>query len=527
MKKTQILFATMTLALSLVPLAVSAQQVLDLETCRQMAVQNNKELEMSRVQIEMAGYDRKIARANYFPNISATAAYMYNDQQISLISDNMSAQLGSLGSTSMQTLGTAIQGLPQSIAGLAQSLPQESLPALMQLMQNPLIQNATQLFQNPVFQGLISNLGNSSLAQAINGIGQEIDDATHVNIHNLFIGAVSLQQPLFMGGKIVNANRIAKMAEQLSKSQFDQKYQETLVGVDQSYWQIVSVAHKLELSKSYAALLHDMERDVNLAVAEGVATESDALQIKVKANEADMLLTRATNGLQLAKMLLCKQIGLDLNTPITLKDENTETIATPEMSPDKDMEQIYTDRPELRSLELAAKIYEKKVKVARADMIPSLGLMANYIVSNPNPYNGFEKSWGGMFNVGAALKIPILHGLEARNKTRKAKAEATYYQLQWENAKDLINLQVNQLRTNRDEATKRLVMAENNLASAEENLRKATLGFSEGVIDANTALAAHTAWLQAHSEYIDAGIELQMNNINLQKAEGNFKSNNE
>ena len=66
-------------------------------------------------------------------------------------------------------------------------------------------------------------------------------------------------------------------------------------------------------------------------------------------------------------------------------------------------------------------------------------------------------------------------------------------------------------------------MSRSNLDNAEENLRKATVGFEAGVVPTNTVLAAQTAWLSAHSEYIDAGIELQMADANLRKAEGSLK----
>ena len=118
--------------------------------------------------------------------------------------------------------------------------------------------------------------------------------------------------------------------------------------------------------------------------------------------------------------------------------------------------------------------------------------------------------------------MPIFHGFEAQNRTRKAKAEATLYRSQLEEAKNLVNLQVTQLRKQENEALEKLVTAKSNLASAEENLRTATVGYNEGVINANTALSAHTGWLQAHSEYIDAGIELQMLASKLNKAEGNI-----
>ena len=238
-----------------------------------------------------------------------------------------------------------------------------------------------------------------------------------------------------------------------------------------------------------------------------------------------MLKTKSENGLTLSKMLLCKRIGLPLDTEIVLADEQLDRIPVAKIDSGKSMEEIYADRPETRSLELASRIYDGKVAVARADMLPKVAAMGGYMVSNPSLKNGFEKQWNGYWGVGVVVNVPIFHGFEALNKTRKAKAEATLYRSQLDEARNLINLQVNQLRRQETEALEKLAMSESNLSSAEENLRTATIGFNEGVINANTALAAQTAWLQAHSEYIDAGIELQMLAANLEKAEGNHKGN--
>ena len=361
------------------------------------------------------------------------------------------------------------------------------------------------------------------IATPINAIGQEIDDAFHPDMHNVWVGAVTAQQPLFVGGKIVYSNQMAALAEDLAKSKYDMAYADILVDVDQAYWQIVSIANKKKLAESYSSLLHQMEADVQHAIAAGVMTEADGLQIKVKANEADMLLTKSTNGLTLAKMLLCKRIGLPLETEITLADEDLDIIPLPELPDDKDMDSIWADRPETRSLSLASEIYDRKAKIARADLMPKVALMANFVVTNPNVYNGFQNTWqGGLFNAGVMVNVPLFHGGENVNKYRKAKAESRLYLDQYDDAKDLINLQVTQQRKLYGEAQEKLRMTESNLQSAEENLRKATIGFEAGVVDTNTALAAQTAWLSAHSEYIDAGIELQMAYATLQKAEGNY-----
>lgn len=502
--KTNIVRISVTAVLALLPLGMGAQQTLTLEECRRMALESDRELSQAKTKIEMAGMDRKIALANYFPNISATGAYLYNSESINLISDEASARLQNMGTTIHQQFGAFSQGLMTAITA------------------NP--QAAAEYMKSPMWQTVLGALSKTDMSQAINALGSEIDNAFHPDLQHIFAGAVSVQQPVFMGGKIVAANRIAKLAEQLSEARYDMQYQQVLVDVDQAYWQIVSIANKKKLAQSYADLLHQMEHDVDLSVKEGVATASDALQIKVKANEADMLLTKSTNGLTLAKMLLCKQIGLDLNADITLADEMLDEIPVPRMASGKDLEQIYADRPETRSLDLASRIYQGKVAVARADMLPKVALTANYMVTNPSLSNGFRKEWNGMFNAGVVVNVPIFHAFEALQKTRKAKAEATLYQSQLEDAKNLINLQVTQLRKQENETLEKLTMAESNLSNAEENLRSATIGFEEGVVDADTALAAQTAWLQAHSEYIDAGIELQMLAANLDKAEGNHRA---
>ncbi|MCR5003856.1 MAG: TolC family protein [Bacteroidales bacterium] len=495
---------TILVTLAAMPSAAKAQQTLTLEDCRKMAIENNQDVQQARTKVEMAGYDRQIAFSNYLPNISATGAYMYNSENINLISEDMG--------TMLSNLGTGVQG----------NLTQTMTQLMTAIQSNP--QAALEYVNSPMWQTVLGALSQTDVSTALNSLGAEMQKSFEVDIENVFIAGVSLQQPVFMGGKIIAANKIARLAEELAKAQYDTKYQQTIIDVDQAYWQAVSVAAKKRLAESYADLLHKMEKDVEITIAEGVATESDALNIKVKANEADMLLTKATGGLKLSKMLLCKLVGLDLNSDIVLADEALDAIPVPQLGAEKPIEDIWADRSETRSLDLASQIYDGKVAVARADMMPKVALMANYLMSNPNPYNGFQKEWGGMFNAGVVVNIPIFHGFNALNKTRKAKAEATLYRSQYENAKNLINLQVSQLREQQGEAVEKLVMAENNLKHAEENLRVATLGFENGVVSTTVAMGAQTAWLKAHSEYIDAGIELQMTNSNLNKAEGNLKS---
>lgn len=483
-------------ALCVLPTYAGAQQVLTLDECRQMAVENNNSLKTAQQKIKVAGYDRNIALANYFPKITATGTYMYTSRDWKLIDDDKAAEI--------QNAGTTLQN--------------DVTNKMMQIMSDKDVM--TKYMTDAAFKKLIDGLQTTDIATPINAIGQHITDALTLDMHNLCGAVVSVQQPVFMGGKIVASNQMAKYAEELAKSQYDAEHAQVLADIEQAYWQIVSIGAKKNLAENYADLLRQMGKDVDALVAEGFATPSDALTIKVKMNEAEMLYTKATNGLALAKMLLCKECGLPLDSEITLADETLDAIPVPQMSPVISDEEVYAARPEIKSLDLAKKIYDKKVAVVRADGLPTVAVMANYAVTNPNVFNGFQNKFGGFFSAGVLVNVPIFHGTEAIQKTRKAKAEAALTQYRLDDAKEMISLQVAQLRQQEGEALEKLTMAESNLENAEENLRVATAGWNEGMIASNVVLQAQTAWLQAHSEYIETGVELQMCAVNLAKAEG-------
>lgn len=508
---TQIRRSLTLLALGFATLSVWAQapqpaayhgQALTLDDCRQMAVQESKTLSQARIETEMAGYDRKIAMANYFPKISATGAYVYNNRDVALLNEDQSNRLRNAGTNVQNAFWEYLQGGADNIQG-----------------------DLTREVATRLLEALRANPNLPDIATPINAIGQDIDNALHPNLHNIWVGAVTVQQPVFVGGKIIYSNQMAVLAQQLSEAKYDMKEADVLLDVDQAYWQIISIANKKKLAQSYTELLEEMEKDVQTAVNAGVSTESDLLQVRVKANEARMMLTKATNGLTLSKMLLCKRIGLPLDSAIVLADETLDVIPEPGRPVEKSLEDIYESRPETRSLTLATKIFDKKAKVVRADLMPTVALMGAFTVSNPNIYDGFQNGWrGGNLSAGVMVKIPITHGGEALFKYKKAKAEARLYQNQLDDAKQMITLQVAQQRKLFDEALQKVEMARSNLDLAEDNLRSARVGLDAGVIATNTVLGAHTAWLSAHSEYIDAGIELQMTAASLRKAEGGYKN---
>lgn len=475
------------MAVAAFPLA--AQRVFTLDSCRSMALAGNKQLLAGEKEIEAAGYEHKAARANYLFKVNAVATYFRNSREQHMLSSSTRSRLDNLGTSMSEPLGQ-------------------------------LAQTAGQL--HPEIAGQLEEMG-SNLVNGMNNIGRGINDAFRTDTRNVFAGALMLTQPIYMGGKIRAYDQITGYACELAEQKHRAGEQEVILNTDEAYWQIVSLASKKRLAESYVQLLQRMDSDVTKMIKTGVATRANALTVSVKLNEAEMALTKVDNGLSLARMLLCQLCGLPLDTQFTLEDENKELSSTAGGNSAFDMSTALSRRPDLRSLELVADIYDKKIKLARSENLPQLALVGNYLLTNPSVFNGFEKKFKGMFNIGVTLSAPLFRWGEGRNKVRAAKAQAAAARYQLDEAREKVELQVNQASFRVTEANKAFARAVKNCERAEENLRIASVGFKAGVIPTSDMLEAQTAWVSAQSEMVDAAIDVRLTQVYLQKSLGTLE----
>ena len=219
-------------------------------------------------------------------------------------------------------------------------------------------------------------------------------------------------------------------------------------------------------------------------------------------------------------MLLCQLCGLPLNEQVTLADEESEELGTEAVQQQVDMEQVAQTRPELKQLQNMVDMSRQLTNILKAGNLPQVLLTGGYMVSNPNLFNGFERKLAGMWNVGVLVRVPIWNWGDVAYKVRASKGATAIAKLQMAEAREKIELQVNQSTFRVEEAQKKLTMAQSSVQKADENLRTATLGFREGVISSTTVMEAQTAWLQAQSQKIDAEIDVKLSQVNLKKALG-------
>ncbi len=515
MKPTLMIISAMLL---LGNVTTSAQEVLSLDSCRARAIRNNKDLQMSALKQEAAHWQRKSALSNYYPRVNAVGSYQFTSKEISLLSDEQKNKLSNFGTT---TAGN----IQQDIVG---KLMQN--PTIAKLMQDPTFQSVAM----PIVQDAATALNGmlTSMGAVLDATGQEIVNAFNTDTRHLAGGTIMLTQPLYMGGKIRAYDKITRLAEEAAGEQHTIAEQDLLVSVDEAYWRIIALQSKKQLAESFRNTVQKLDNDVEKIIAEGMATKADGLSVKVKLNEAEVSVIQVENGLALSRMALAQLCGLPLDSDFRLADETPATeifeskgdidMGTLVSNSDEDnaVEMAMQNRAELHALDIAAQVKDQQVKVARSEYMPNLALTGGYLATYPSLFNGFQKKFDGMWNVGVVLKVPIVTWGDRLYKVRQAKAEAAIAHLRADEVREKITLQVNQNRQKLQEAQHRLTTAERSQAQADENLRMANLGMKEGVIPVSNVLQAQTAWLMAHSALVDAQIDVRLADLYLRRAKG-------
>ena len=403
---------------------LNAQEVLSLEDCRRLSVENNKKLKIADEEVKASEAQKAEVFTEYLPSIDAMGVYLRNQKEINLLSEDAHLPVGSIGSDGNFTfrpdqLMVGSDGKPVMVNG--QYVPKDY--ALLP------------------------------------------KEAMTVDERNLGIVQVGLTQPIYMGGKIRAYNQIAGLSERLAKSKRSQELQNVILSTDEAYWQIISLVNRKKLADKYVETLTKFVHDVELMHVTGVATKADVLSVRVKLNEGEMVQTKVDNGLSLSRMLLNQICGLPTDTIVMLKEEVVDTDV--DEVPTESLEQVYSRRPEVASLQLATDIYKKKEKIALSEYLPTIALTANYLSSTPSFFDGVSTKFDGMWSVGIGIKAPIFHWGASRKSLRGAKAQTNAMNYKLEEAMYYIVIPVSQSEFLMKEVPKMLGMARKNLERAE------------------------------------------------------------
>ena len=446
------------LIIALAALAMGGRaQTLTVDSCRTMALQNNRQKQQAALKTKQAEYTKKSTHALFFPDFSLSAAEIY-DMDKGTLSFDMNAMAAPLLGTLAPILGS--MGIP--VEGL-------KLPNL------------------------------------------DID----YKMGWMFTGGIVMKQPIYMGGKIRSAYAISKTAVEIARQNERLTDAEVIMQTDEAYANVVKAEEMVEVAKRYRELLTELDKNVENAVRHGLRHKSERTKVQVKINEADLQLLRAHNAVTLSKMNLCRLIGKSLSSDISLSHEypmvaDVNTLRQSDISL----------RPEVAMLDGQVEIAEQQVKIARSAMLPQLALMAKYGYTNGVKVNGRTFLDGWNFGGGVTLSVPLYHFGDKRNKTKAAQAKQQQLQLEREDKMELMMLELTRASQNVEEAKGEITLAQKSLEQAETNMQLSKQQYDAGFETLSDYLETQALWQQAYEAQVDANFRLYLASITYLKAAG-------
>ncbi len=472
--KTHIYNVLLLLAIATPFAGANAQEAvrdITLDQARELALQHNKDIAKARLTLEQTRYDAKAYKTNYFPRINLTAADLYS----------------------------TVKG-DFTIAG-------GHLPIYVL---NP----ATGTYVPNVTMGAD---GNYIFNQYADFPSQKME----YKVGNFFYGGVSLTQPLYMGGKITAAYRMASRGAEMANENIRLTESQVIVKTDEAFMQAVMARQLAGVARSYKQLLDELLKNVESAVRHGMKTRNDQLKVQVKRGEAELSIQRADNATRLSTMNLCHIIGLPLNTPLQLID-NLPGKEQWSMTGSGETPSVEA-RPEVAILQAKTDIAAQQVKLTRSDFLPQLAMFAGYSYANGVKLANSKLLDCGAGVVGATLKVPLVTFGERFYKVRSAKARHQIAQTEQQDLTEQMQLELAQADNNFAEAQTELSMTERNLQQAEENMRLARQQYDVGMEPLSQLLDAQAMWQQASADHVKAKCQLQVAHTKLLKAQGLLK----
>lgn len=424
--------------------------LLSLDSCKALALRNNLEIKNAALDVEAAQEVKKQAFTKYFPNVSAMAGGYYAAK--------------------------------------------------------------------PLIEYGIDDIGNAQARQWLHnlyfeyGAAMGLPDRISMCENGVMTGAMVVQ-PLYMGGQIVNGNRLAKVGVEAAELQGQLTEDRILQQVEEYYWLIISLQEKHKTLEQAMIFIDTLQRDVNAAVEAGLISKNDQLKVSVKRKEIYANLLKVQNGLHLASDALGLTIGIYSGKLVL-----TDTIGdiSEWMAQWNDPWGSAYARKETQLLNLQVDAEELKKKMSIGETLPHLTV-------------GGTASYGNLvfdrFTANAlaftTLKVPLTDWWEASHKMKQHDVQIQKAKNELVDYGHKMYLEIMQAWYNLDDAEKQFEIAKLSLQDAEANLRDVKADYDAGLVPVSDLLEAQTLLLQAQNQRTDALIDLKIKAEHYKKLTSN------
>ena len=346
-----------------------------------------------------------------------------------------------------------------------------------------------------------------------------------LQMRGTYLAGLTLTQPIFTGGKIVASNKLAKIGVDCAEESLRKTEMDIIAEADNAYWTYIAVGKKVKLLEAYQKQLDELHHQIAKSVEVQMATQADLLRVDSKRSQILYQLKKAKNGVELCRMSLCSTLGVDIHTTIQATETKIE-ITSPQQ-----LESSILMRPEYRLLLNQVEAQKQQIKVARADILPTFGISAQYsyygnlkLAGQTEDGTPFKQEYkDGSPMLMASISVPLFRWGKGMKGIKKAKLNYQNAQLDLQRNERLLNIELQQAIQNVTDGYNLVETANVGMSQAAENLRNMQNSYDVSMCTLTDLLDAQTQWQEAYSNQIEAKTQYKIYESEYMRVSGQLK----
>lgn len=344
----------------------------------------------------------------------------------------------------------------------------------------------------------------------------QMDVAPGQNISLLkdgIIGGITAVQPLFAGGQIVQANKLAKIGVETSRLQLHQTEDEIRLTVEQYFWQIVMLKEKLRTLDFLQKQLQHIHQDAEAAVAAGVTNRNDLLQVQLRNNQTRSNYLSVKNTLDISRRLLAQYIGYPADSIEVAMDISKQLPTSPD-SLFRSPELSLPSTTAYHLLEKQVDAQRLQHQMAIGKNLPTIAIGGGFLHDNLSDRD--RPLWLG----NVTVSIPLTQWWSGSCDIKRQRLQLRNAENQMADQSQLLLIQIHNTWNTLNDAYQQVAIAAESISQATENLRLQTDYYQAGTCTMSDLLEAQSLYQQSRDRYVESYAQYEIKKREYLQATG-------
>lgn len=444
---------------------VGDRKAITLEQAIELSLNNNKEIEQARLELERANFALREEKAALFPTLDFSTSFSFSDDAF-------------LDAPLQQTFDNAVDAAVDG--GATEEEAQE--------------------------------LAEGGVAGASGSVSVDSLD------YNSNIG---INYVIFNGGLRGASIRAAEKQLRFEELDLERIVEDSRLETASDYYDLQDADAQVEIQQAAVEDAQQTLKDAQLLEQAGLGTRFDVLRAETELAQAQQALTTASANQNITRRQLAETLSVSHSTELSTADA-IEVAGAWEVALADTIVLAFQNRAELEQFLLQKEISEEQRTIALSATRPSIGASADYSVIDDFK-DDFDTN--DQVQLGINIQWQLFDGGAARAGARQAETDAEIAETQFADQRNQIRFAVEQAffllesnLSNVDTATKQVQLAE-------ESLRLARLRFQAGVGTQTDVIEAQTELTTARGNLLSSITDYNQSFVDLNRQVSNTPDN--